>query len=164
MWVRGLLECVYLSRSVSMGVIQMWLRHGKFLPTYFPGEPNQTWPETRETERHNDCLVKRLTAPQADLVMQFSVSGPTRYLPGQVVNSLAFLTNQIQTRSQTRFCAMLFVWSWGGNLCIIWLWFISVENWKWGEGVFRSLTLGPSALPDWPYNITHSITHCRKYC
>lgn len=71
------------------------------------------------------------------------------------------LTKQTQTCGQTCLCAMLFVWNRGGNLCIIWLWFISVENWKWGEGVFRSHTLGPSALPDWPYNITHCInTHC----
>lgn len=29
---------------------------------------------------------------------------------------------------------------------------------------FLSHTLSPSAPTDWPYDITHSITHCRKYC
>ena len=48
--------CVYLPTSVSMCVIQMCLRHGKFLPTYFPREPNQTWPET---QKQKDITIAR---------------------------------------------------------------------------------------------------------
>lgn len=71
--------CPHLCLCLSLSVIQMCLRRGKFLPTYFPGDPNQTWPETRKTERHNDRLVKRLTAPQADFCNAISSGRLTKY-------------------------------------------------------------------------------------
>lgn len=45
-------ECVGFlcvsATSVSMLVIQMCLRRGRVMPTYFPGDSNQTCPETHK--------------------------------------------------------------------------------------------------------------------
>lgn len=94
--------------------------------------------------------------------MQFSVAAwPNTSWASS--STCGVFTKQTQTHSQTSFWATLFVWNSVANLCIIWLWFISVENWKWGERHFLNHTLGPSALPGWPCNITHCTAHGSKY-
>lgn len=120
--------CVYVLFKCGLGM-------ESFCPHISLESLIRPWPETQKPKDMMTAWCKRLTAPQADFVMQFSVAGwPNTSWANS--STCCFLTKQTQTRSQTCFCAMLFVWNWGGNLCIIWLWFISVENCKWVEGVF----------------------------
>lgn len=66
--------CIYVHVSVYVcysNVAQAW----KVFAHIFPWRAQSYMARDTGTERHNDCLVKRLTAPQADFVMQFSVEG-----------------------------------------------------------------------------------------
>lgn len=64
-----------MSLSVSMSGIQMWLEHGKLWVHIFPWRVQSNDARDKKTERHKDCSVKRLTAPQAHSVIQFSGAG-----------------------------------------------------------------------------------------